>query len=253
MSAEFCPQCGSQRTGSFRFCRSCGLDFDALRSSESETAGLRTKVVPRRASGQSERLRSDANMANPGATIRARRWSNSRIAGAGIAAFLGLGILGNLTSPQLTPTPSTDVTSLSARVAVSPVGAPGLGQSRSTTTPAPRATDASPPKTTLRPTAKPTPKPTPKPTTKPTPKPTPKSTPKPAGIFGNPWGYDFRLGKTIANPPSAFCAYFPCIPSFWESTNGYVVECEDGMFSHSGGRQGVCSHHGGYGRTLYRH
>lgn len=27
--------------------------------------------------------------------------------------------------------------------------------------------------------------------------------------------------------------------------NGYVVECADGTFSHSGGIQGACSHHGG--------
>ena len=27
--AEFCPTCGTGRTGAFRFCRSCGLDFDA--------------------------------------------------------------------------------------------------------------------------------------------------------------------------------------------------------------------------------
>jgi hypothetical protein len=28
MAREFCPQCGGARTGSFRFCRSCGFDFD---------------------------------------------------------------------------------------------------------------------------------------------------------------------------------------------------------------------------------
>jgi hypothetical protein len=26
--SEFCPRCGTRRTGAFRFCRSCGLDFD---------------------------------------------------------------------------------------------------------------------------------------------------------------------------------------------------------------------------------
>ena len=30
MSAAFCPSCGTARTGSFRFCRSCGFDFDTL-------------------------------------------------------------------------------------------------------------------------------------------------------------------------------------------------------------------------------
>jgi hypothetical protein len=30
VSVAFCPKCGTGRTGSFRFCRSCGLDFDTL-------------------------------------------------------------------------------------------------------------------------------------------------------------------------------------------------------------------------------
>ena len=29
LATETCPICGTDRTGSFRFCRSCGLDFDA--------------------------------------------------------------------------------------------------------------------------------------------------------------------------------------------------------------------------------
>ena len=29
MATEMCPICGAARTGSFRFCRTCGLDFDA--------------------------------------------------------------------------------------------------------------------------------------------------------------------------------------------------------------------------------
>jgi hypothetical protein len=113
----------------------------------------------------------------------------------------------------------------------------------------PVPSNAPTPKTTAKPTLKATPKPTPRPT----PKPTPKPTAKPTGVFGNPWGYDFKPGKTISNPPDAFCEYFDCIPSFWDSTNGYVVQCEDSTFSHSGGRQGVCSYHGGYRRTLFRH
>lgn len=28
--SSFCPKCGTQRTGSFRFCRSCGYDFDGV-------------------------------------------------------------------------------------------------------------------------------------------------------------------------------------------------------------------------------
>ncbi|HWL37647.1 MAG TPA: hypothetical protein VNQ77_15785 [Frankiaceae bacterium] len=71
------------------------------------------------------------------------------------------------------------------------------------------------------------------------------------GAPANPWGYNFcGRGSVISRPPSAFCDYFDCIASFWESTNGYVMQCDDGMFSHSGGRQGSCSHHGGNDRPL---
>ena len=47
------------------------------------------------------------------------------------------------------------------------------------------------------------------------------------------------------------CSYLRCIPNFWNG-KGYVIQCQDGMFSKSGGIQGSCSHHGGNGRTLYR-
>ena len=30
MADAFCPRCGTPRTGSFRFCRNCGLDLDTL-------------------------------------------------------------------------------------------------------------------------------------------------------------------------------------------------------------------------------
>jgi hypothetical protein len=36
------------------------------------------------------------------------------------------------------------------------------------------------------------------------------------------------------------------IPNYDQGT-GYRVQCADGMYSHSGGRPGACSHHGGVG------
>jgi hypothetical protein len=96
-------------------------------------------------------------------------------------------------------------------------------------------------------------RPTPKPTPRPTPKPTARPKPKPTGVYGNPWGYNFVPGNLITNPPAAFCPYFNCIASFWTNTNGYVVQCVDLTFSHSGGRQGQCSRHGGPYRPLYSH
>jgi hypothetical protein len=71
--------------------------------------------------------------------------------------------------------------------------------------------------------------------------------------YWNPWGYNFTPGYLIYSPPGDFCSYFDCIPSFWNSTNGYVIQCADLMFSHSGGRSGSCSYHGGNYRALYHH
>jgi hypothetical protein len=113
-------------------------------------------------------------------------------------------------------------------------------------------------------TAVPTPVPTPTPTPLPAPPRTapphtaPPHTPPPptapprslCGAPNNPWGYNFCGGGTISSPPSNFCSYFNCIPSFWTSTNGYVEQCADGTYSHSGGRQGSCSSHGGNQRPL---
>ena len=41
-----------------------------------------------------------------------------------------------------------------------------------------------------------------------------------------------------------FCSTHTCIPNFPNGT-GYVVQCADGEWSHSGGRPGACSDHGG--------
>jgi hypothetical protein len=41
-----------------------------------------------------------------------------------------------------------------------------------------------------------------------------------------------------------FCSTHECIPNY-DNGNGTTVQCADGEFSHSGGIQGACSHHGG--------
>ena len=113
---------------------------------------------------------------------------------------------------------------------------------------------------TTAPTATSAPTPTPRPvvaaTTRATTAPAPptQAPPQAANICGapaNPWGYNFCGGNVIPNPAASFCSYFSCIASFWKSTNGYVEQCVDGMFSHSGGRSGSCSYHGGNSRPLY--
>ncbi len=133
-----------------------------------------------------------------------------------------------------------------------------------TTPPQQAAILASPAATaTVTPTATPTqqPTPTPKPTIAPTHPPLPTQPPKPTAppcqaINNNPWCYNFVPGKLIYYPPSGFCNYFACIPSFVEPDDpgdGYIVQCGDGSFSQSGGERGACSYHGGVSRPLYSH
>jgi hypothetical protein len=109
---------------------------------------------------------------------------------------------------------------------------------------------------TLAPQATATPKPTAtataQPTDTPVPPPTATSVPQDCAVICNPWGYDFSPGNLIYNPASGFCGVFPCIANF-SNGSGYVVECSDGKYSLSGGRQGACSSHGGVRQALYSH
>lgn len=72
------------------------------------------------------------------------------------------------------------------------------------------------------------------------------------GVNGNPWGYNYSCCHLIRHPAGSICTYFSCIKSFWRQTRGYVEQCRDGMISHSGGRRGSCSWHGGNQRPLYQ-
>lgn len=68
----------------------------------------------------------------------------------------------------------------------------------------------------------------------------------------NPWCFSVLSGgSVIYNPPTDLCYYIDCISSFWSSTNGNVIQCGNGEFSHSGGVQGSCSSNGGNWRALY--
>lgn len=81
----------------------------------------------------------------------------------------------------------------------------------------------------------------------------PSPTPAARGTCGapaNPWNYNFCGGSPVTSAPGNFCDYFSCVASFWRSTKGYVDECVDGTYSHSGGRPGACSTHGGELRPL---
>ncbi|HEV2891761.1 MAG TPA: hypothetical protein VGX28_15425 [Frankiaceae bacterium] len=148
--------------------------------------------------------------------------------------------------------PPAVVTTPSAEPTPEPTAEPAVAAPPPTTAPAPRPTTAppAPRPTTARPAARPTrAQVVVRATTRP---PAPKPAVSTCGAAANPWGYNHcGRGSYISSPPSSFCSYFDCIPSFWESTNGYVMRCDDGMYSHSGGRQGSCSHHGGNDEPLY--
>src|SRR6266581_3141584 len=90
------------------------------------------------------------------------------------------------------------------------------------------------------------------PTVKPTiaPKPT---QPACQAINNNPWCYSFTSGNLIYSPNADFCSYFACVSTFWTATSGYVAECANGDYTHSGSVRGACSHDGGVMRPLYSH
>lgn len=53
-------------------------------------------------------------------------------------------------------------------------------------------------------------------------------------------------GSTSHATDVQFCTTHTCIPNF-ANGNGYIVQCVDGEWSHSGGLSGACSYHGGEG------
>ncbi|MET8047200.1 hypothetical protein ABZU75_06320 [Streptosporangium sp. NPDC005286] len=72
------------------------------------------------------------------------------------------------------------------------------------------------------------------------------------GAPANAYGFTFcDTGSKVHQPADDACAVFPCIENFRDGT-GYLVMCNDGMVSMSGGIQGVCSSHSGWQRDVYR-
>jgi micrococcal nuclease len=85
--SEFCPQCGSARTGAFRFCRSCRFDFDSGAPPAPAIAQPVAKPTTRN-------------------RLTGRQWL-----GAGVALVVGLAVIGNLTNAA---TPTSGVASTPA-------------------------------------------------------------------------------------------------------------------------------------------
>lgn len=55
---------------------------------------------------------------------------------------------------------------------------------------------------------------------------------------------DALITPDITNTTASFCSTHQCIPNY-PNGKGSIVGCKDGTYSHSGGRRGACSYHGG--------
>jgi hypothetical protein len=60
----------------------------------------------------------------------------------------------------------------------------------------------------------------------------------------SPSSTEDEVGSYGHGGDTAFCQKHTCIGEF-ESEDGYVAQCADGTYSHSGGKSGACSAHGG--------
>jgi micrococcal nuclease len=117
-----CPQCGTARLGAFRFCRACGLDFDALPPPLTPSAPATAPAEPGPPLQPETRWMPVAIDRTPS---RARRYL-----AVGAVAILGIGAVANLTGPSSGP----GVTA-SASQSVAAIASPA-------STPAPTATTA---------------------------------------------------------------------------------------------------------------
>jgi hypothetical protein len=93
-SQTFCPNCGTARQGAFRFCRSCGLDFDAVPEAPPKLAWA--VAAPTTATPEAQ------SYDNPAATFAGIAWIICA-ALTGYLALLQFGTARNLTSLGLDP------------------------------------------------------------------------------------------------------------------------------------------------------
>jgi hypothetical protein len=132
---ESCPQCGTARVGAFRFCRGCGLDFDALDATASPAP------ADSLASTQVTRVAPVAPIAPVGPSPTGGRSTKRRALFGGVAILVGLMAIG-LLRPTDPGVPTTALASATAEPTADPTAEP-----------------------TAEPTAVPIPDPTPVPTT----------------------------------------------------------------------------------------
>jgi hypothetical protein len=161
--------------------------------------------------------------------------------GVGCAGIIGAcmlcGVTGAVLSGTNTAANTTDSQASTVASTSTSHGSTTVAHKSATATPRPKPTATHVPATA-------TPRPRP---------PTATPAPRYPAIGGNPWDYTLTdTGNILWNPNPAICNYLNCIPSFWDHTNGYVDECSDSTFSHSGGVRGDCSYHGGEVQPVYQ-
>jgi hypothetical protein len=164
LSAEFCPQCGVERVGAFRFCRGCKFDFDSVpdmaavpRHDPAPT--LATSVVDPVASPPVQTVAVPAPTIDPGPAIGKRgRFTRRNIAVGVVGTLVVMGAIGSITRPASSGSPSQP-----------PAALVGAAKATARTTPSPTATLTGTPVPTeaATPTLAPTPEPTPEPTAAP--------------------------------------------------------------------------------------
>lgn len=96
---SFCPRCGASRLGNFRFCRSCGLDFDSL-GAQLSTAGTGLNTTGADTTVQPARV-PPWTAAESAAGPLAARSHNPIVVGGGIAWIVAAVAIGYLALLQL--------------------------------------------------------------------------------------------------------------------------------------------------------
>jgi micrococcal nuclease len=120
--SEYCPRCGTERLGAFRFCRACRFDFD----SPAELAPTHSPTEARLPPG-----------VDPASQAGGRRWTRNRVLAIGVASVFGLGAIASVTRPNSTPAtalagptatpPATPTSAPTIRVTPSPTAEPTFG------------------------------------------------------------------------------------------------------------------------------
>lgn len=161
--SRFCPQCGNARTGAFRFCRTCGFDFEsqgALIGSSDKPQPSSEPLTPTPEPGSTAQMATPTGITTPAlAPVAAKRpWYRGRVGlgAAVVGVIVVLGLIGQSNQPT-TPTG-----------AISPTASPPVRSETDEPSTQPTLANATippitPAPTVARPTATPKPPPTPAP------------------------------------------------------------------------------------------